>query len=158
MIRRVGDFVGRRAELRPLLRELRGGKRGVVLHGIGGIGKSSLAVQLVAQLGEQAGLVVPIVGHTRVDVVLDEIRQRLLGRSIRAGVGEMHPHRQVSTMLTDAIPPWEQPGAMPGSSRAVCATSALLSFLSGEQEHSPRHRPSSCSPPFSLVLPGSAPA
>ncbi|MGH4023633.1 MAG: CHAT domain-containing protein, partial [Pseudonocardiaceae bacterium] len=57
MIRRVGDFVGRRAELRSLLRELRGGKRGVVLHGIGGVGKSSLATQLVDQLGEAAGLV-----------------------------------------------------------------------------------------------------
>jgi hypothetical protein len=108
MIRRVGDFVGRRAELRSLLRELRGGKRGVVLHGIGGIGKSSLAAQLVDQLGEHAGLVVPIVGDTRVDVILNEIRQRLLGRSIRAEVGEMHPHRQVSTMLTDATPPWER--------------------------------------------------
>jgi AAA ATPase domain len=108
MIRRVGDFVGRRAELRSLLRELRNGKRGAVLHGIGGIGKSSLAAQLVDQLGEHAGLVVPIVGHTRVDVVLDEVRQRLLARSLRAGLGEMHPHRQVSAMLTDATPPWEQ--------------------------------------------------
>jgi len=108
MIRRVGDFVGRRAELRSLLRDLRGGKRGVMLHGIGGIGKSSLAAQLVDQLGEQAGLVVPIVGHTRVDVVLEEIRQRLHAHCLRAGLPELHPHRQVVAALIDASPPWEQ--------------------------------------------------
>ncbi|MGH4020193.1 MAG: tetratricopeptide repeat protein, partial [Pseudonocardiaceae bacterium] len=107
MIRRVGDFVGRRAELRALLRDLRGG-RGVVLHGIGGIGKSSLAAQLVDQLGEQAGLVVPIVGNTRVEVILEEIRQRLLTRCVRAGLPERHPHREIVTALIDASPPWEQ--------------------------------------------------
>ncbi|MGH4009033.1 MAG: CHAT domain-containing protein, partial [Pseudonocardiaceae bacterium] len=108
MIRRVGDFVGRRAELRALLRELRGGKRGVVLHGIGGVGKSSLAAQLVDQLGAQAGLVVPIVGHTRVDLILEEIRRRLHGHCLRVERPELHPHRQVVAALIDATPSWEQ--------------------------------------------------
>jgi hypothetical protein len=107
LIRRVGDFVGRRAELRTVLRELRAGRHGVVIHGIGGIGKSSLAAQLVEQLGEQAGLVVPILGHTRVDMVLEQIRQRLLARALRAELGEMHPHRQLSPLLTDASASWE---------------------------------------------------
>jgi hypothetical protein len=108
MIRRVGDFVGRRAELRSLLRDLRGEKRGVVLHGIGGIGKSSLAAQLVDQLGAQAGLVVPIVGGTRVDLVIEAIRQRLHAHCLRAGLPELHPHRQLVADLIDATPPWEQ--------------------------------------------------
>ncbi|MGH3934224.1 MAG: AAA family ATPase, partial [Pseudonocardiaceae bacterium] len=108
MIRRVGDFVGRRGELRSLLRDLRGGQRGVVLHGIGGIGKSSLAAQLVDQLDAQAGLVVPIVGHTRVDLILEEIRQRLHAHCLRTGRDEMHPHRQLVAALIDATPPWEQ--------------------------------------------------
>lgn len=108
MIRRVGDFVGWRAELRALLRDLRTGKRGVVLHGIGGIGKSSLAAQLVDQLGAQAGLVVPIVGQTRVDLVVEEIRRRLHAHCLRTRLDEMHPHRQLVAALIDATPPWEQ--------------------------------------------------
>ncbi len=112
MIRRVGDFVGRRAELRSLVRELRGGRRGVmlrgvVLHGIGGVGKSSLATQLVDQLGAQAGLVVPIVGSARVDLIIDEIRQRLHASCLRAARDELHPHRQLVAALIDASPPWQ---------------------------------------------------
>jgi tetratricopeptide (TPR) repeat protein len=108
MIRRIGDFVGRRAELRSLVRELRCGRRGVVLHGIGGIGKSSLATQLVDQLGAQAGLVVPIVGPARVDLIIDEIRQRLHAHCLRAACDELHPHRRLVAALIDASPPWEQ--------------------------------------------------
>jgi tetratricopeptide (TPR) repeat protein len=44
---RVGDFVGRRAELRHLLRAIRDGVSRILLHGIGGVGKSTLARQLV---------------------------------------------------------------------------------------------------------------
>ncbi|MGH3795153.1 MAG: TIR domain-containing protein [Pseudonocardiaceae bacterium] len=107
MIRRVGDFVGRRTELRALLRDLREG-RGVVLHGIGGIGKSSLAAQLVDHLGDQAGLVVAVIGHARVEVILEAIRQRLLTRCVRDGLPDRHPHREIVTALIDASPPWEQ--------------------------------------------------
>ncbi|MGH4008407.1 MAG: TIR domain-containing protein, partial [Pseudonocardiaceae bacterium] len=107
MIRRVGDFVGRRAELRALLRDLRAGQREVVLHGIGGIGKSSLTAQLVDQLSAQAGLVVPIVGHTRVDLVIEAIRQRLHAHCLRTRLAEMHPHRKLVKDLIDATPPWQ---------------------------------------------------
>ncbi|MGH4008405.1 MAG: CHAT domain-containing protein, partial [Pseudonocardiaceae bacterium] len=107
MIRRVGDFGGRRAELRALLRDLRAGQRGVVLHGIGGIGKSSLTAQLVDQLSAQAGLVVPIVGHTQVDLVIEAIRQRLHAHCLRTRLAEMHPHRKLVKDLIDATPPWQ---------------------------------------------------
>src|SRR3954447_25117025 len=45
-VRRVGEFVGRRTELRTLLRALRGPGAGVLVHGIGGVGKSTLAAPL----------------------------------------------------------------------------------------------------------------
>ena len=107
MIRRVGDFVGRRPELRAILRDLRRGVPGVVLHGIGGIGKSSLAVEIIDHLGQEAGLVVPISGSTRVDLILNAIRLQLLALSARAGLPEMHPLRQAVALLIDATPPWE---------------------------------------------------
>jgi len=107
MIRRVGDFVGRRGELRALLRQLRSTDRsGVVLHGIGGVGKSSLAAQLVDHLGADAGLVVPIVGTTRVDSLLEEIRVKLWSHCADAGLSDTHPFRRVVTDLVDAAPPW----------------------------------------------------
>ena len=63
VVRRVGEFVGRRAELRALLRALRGADAGVVLHGIGGIGKSTLAARVIEQLaGDASGLVVVVSG------------------------------------------------------------------------------------------------
>jgi hypothetical protein len=108
MIRRVGDFVGRRPELRAILRDLRRGVAGVVLHGIGGIGKSSLAVEVIDHLGPEAGLVVPISGSTRVDLILDEIRLGLWEYCTRSGLPDSHPLRQIVAELIDAGPPWEQ--------------------------------------------------
>jgi hypothetical protein len=107
MIRKAGDFVGRRAELRAILRDLRRDVPGVVLHGIGGIGKSSLAAEVVGQLGGEAGLVVPVSGVTRVDLILEEIRQRLLGLCLREALDDRHPFRQTVTALIDATPSWE---------------------------------------------------
>ena len=48
------DFVGRRRPLQRFIRELRGNKwpAGVVVHGIGGVGKSSLACRILDRLGE----------------------------------------------------------------------------------------------------------
>ncbi len=50
----------------------------------------------------------PIVGHTRVDIAIEEIRQRLHAHCLRTGLDEMHPHRQLVAALIDATPPWEQ--------------------------------------------------
>ncbi|MDQ3989342.1 MAG: ATP-binding protein, partial [Actinomycetota bacterium] len=103
----MGDFVGRRGELRALLRELRSPTRsGVLVHGIGGVGKSSLATQLVDHLGTDAGLVVPIVGAARADSLLEEIRAQLWSYCTRRGLGDGHPFRRVVAALMDASPPW----------------------------------------------------
>jgi tetratricopeptide (TPR) repeat protein len=81
----LGEFVGRRVEMRRLLRTLREGRKtGVLIHGIGGVGKSSLAVQLVRMLEAERRLVmVSLHGPHTVDEILYEIGKRLrrtLGR------------------------------------------------------------------------------
>ena len=77
VVREVGDFVGRRREMRQARRVLGGTKAGLVLHGIGGVGKSTLAAEVLRSLGEDAGLVVSRAGPVSVDDVLGEIGARL---------------------------------------------------------------------------------
>ena len=77
VVREVGDFVGRRAEMRQARRVLGGAKAGLVLHGIGGVGKSTLAAEVLRSLGADAGLVVSRAGPVAVDDVLGEIGARL---------------------------------------------------------------------------------
>jgi tetratricopeptide (TPR) repeat protein len=48
----VGELIGRRVELRETLRTLRDDARSVVLTGIGGVGKSSVAGRVMARLAE----------------------------------------------------------------------------------------------------------
>jgi tetratricopeptide (TPR) repeat protein len=77
VVREVGDFVGRRQETRAARRVLAGDKAGLLLHGIGGVGKSTLAAEVLRSVGENAGLVVSRVGTVSVDDVLGEIGARL---------------------------------------------------------------------------------
>jgi tetratricopeptide (TPR) repeat protein len=69
---RLGDLVGRRQELREVLRVLRdheaslaerGLMSGVVLTGIGGVGKSSVAGRAMARLQEEGWAVATVVGR-----------------------------------------------------------------------------------------------
>lgn len=108
VVRRVGQFVGRRAELRVLLGALRGSGAGVVVHGIGGVGKSTLAAQLVEQLAPDGGLVVAVSGATSltVDLVLETLRVRLLAFAVAAGLGDRDPLRQLAAVLMDASLSW----------------------------------------------------
>jgi tetratricopeptide (TPR) repeat protein len=108
VVRRVGEFVGRRAELRALLRALRGAGAGVVVHGIGGIGKSTLAAQLADQLGDEAGLVVAVsaAAALTVDLIIEALRTALLAHALERGLDGRDPLHQVAAALTDASPPW----------------------------------------------------
>jgi tetratricopeptide (TPR) repeat protein len=108
VVRRVGEFVGRRAELRNLLGALRGSGAGVVVHGIGGVGKSTLAAQLAEQLGPGSGLVVAVSGATSltVDLVLEALRVRLLALAVAARLADRDPLRQLATALMDATLSW----------------------------------------------------
>ena len=77
VVREVGDFVGRRREMREARRVLGGTEAGLVLHGIGGVGKSTLAAEVLRSLGEDTGLVASKAGQVSVDDVLGEIGARL---------------------------------------------------------------------------------
>ncbi|XVU22383.1 tetratricopeptide repeat protein [Actinoplanes sp. CA-054009] len=73
-------FVGRRDDLRTLLEAVRRpGQAGVVLHGLGGMGKSSLAGELVRRLGDDAGLVVRVSGTDTGEQILDTFGRLLAG-------------------------------------------------------------------------------
>ena len=108
VVRRVGEFVGRRAELRDLLAALRDSGAGVVVHGIGGVGKSTLAAQLVEQLGPGRGLVVTVsaTAALNVDLVFETLRTALVGHAVGEGLGDRDPLRQAAAALMDAAPPW----------------------------------------------------
>ena len=112
VVRRVGEFVGRRGELRELLGVLRGAGAGVgggvVVHGIGGVGKSTLAAQLIEQLGTDGGLVVAVsaAASLTVDLVFEALRTRLLAYAITEGLPDRDPLRKAAAALLDARPPW----------------------------------------------------
>ncbi|MDR7328282.1 MULTISPECIES: tetratricopeptide repeat protein [Catenuloplanes] len=99
-----GDFVGRRTDLRGLLRELRndGPARGVLLHGIGGIGKSHLAGQLAWMMAD-AGNVIPVPwpGRATPDELLTAVARRL-----RSHVSDQDGAGSLSRRLTDPDVDW----------------------------------------------------
>ncbi|RSM47518.1 hypothetical protein DMB66_48115 [Actinoplanes sp. ATCC 53533] len=107
-LRPVGDFVGRRADLRVLLAAVRRQRAGVVIHGIGGVGKSSLAAELLRLLGDDAGLVVPVVGAAGADQILAAFAQALFTRAIADGLPDTHAWRQLAGYLRVPGEPWQQ--------------------------------------------------
>jgi hypothetical protein len=112
MVRAVGDFVGRRREERVLLRALRGPTAGLVLHGIGGVGKSTLAAQLVADTAEETGLVVSVAGKTTVDQVLAEVGSRLLALCVHRALADNHPYRELALRLRRPDLEWRERHAL----------------------------------------------
>ncbi|MEU6277028.1 tetratricopeptide repeat protein [Streptomyces populi] len=109
VVRKVGEFVGRRAELRRLLAALRDPQRaGVLMHGIGGVGKSTLAAELLHHYGTTDRLVVPVSAATTrtVDAVLETLRQCLTTHCLTNDLPETDPLRRVAVSLTDALTPW----------------------------------------------------
>ncbi|MFF3419639.1 TIR domain-containing protein [Streptomyces sp. NPDC002698] len=110
VVRKVGEFVGRRAELRRLLAALRDPQQaGVVVHGIGGVGKSTLAAELLHHYNTEHHLVVPVAAATTrtVDAVLETLRQCLNAHCRGAGLPETDPLRHVVVDLADASSPWQ---------------------------------------------------
>nr|WP_055495696.1 tetratricopeptide repeat protein [Streptomyces sp. TP-A0356] len=100
--RRPGDFVGRR----PVLRQLSRTVPRIMLHGIGGVGKTSLATELARRFEAAGGLVVAISGETGVDAILDRLRRRL---ALCCGCEESpgtHPLRQAVMTLAEPTLHW----------------------------------------------------
>lgn len=88
---RIEDLVGRRAELRTALKVLRddphwvsqnGQRAGVVLRGIGGIGKSSLAGRIMARLAEAGWIVAATTGPWQLEVLTKNLGLAVLEAKI----------------------------------------------------------------------------
>ena len=108
VVRAVGEFVGRRREQRLLLGALQRGRAGVVVHGLGGAGKSTLAAELVKALAGETDLVVAIAGQTSVDQLLDTVGQCLFAHCIERRLDEKHPYRELAQVLRNPQLEWRQ--------------------------------------------------
>ncbi|MGH3696320.1 MAG: TIR domain-containing protein, partial [Pseudonocardiaceae bacterium] len=74
----VGELIGRRVEVRETLRTLRDDRRSVVLAGIGGVGKSSVAGRVLARLAEQGWVCSVTTGAWSLDNVCGTLLADLL--------------------------------------------------------------------------------
>ena len=117
VVRKVGEFIGRRHELRLARRTFAGAKAGLVIHGIGGVGKSTLAAEAITSSGAHRP-VVSLRGALAVDSILDELGARLslllpaeppdlraTAQLLRAGDVEWTDRwRVVSELILPAVP------------------------------------------------------
>ena len=104
--RGVDDFVGRRSDLRKLLRVLRGDQPAAVIYGIGGMGKTSLATRLITALGDEIELVLFIRGRTTPTEILQELGHRLRPLCLKWNLDPADPLSQVAHELRDPRQDW----------------------------------------------------
>jgi hypothetical protein len=105
------DFVGRRRLLQRGLKTLRGDeKAGVVLHGMGGLGKSGLAVRLGDRLGEATTPVV-IFGRLDEPTLVGAIEKNALYKKKHDGLRETlrDPKRELRWRLKEVLEGLERP-------------------------------------------------
>ncbi len=108
VVRRIGDMVGRRREQRLILHALRDPTQaGVLIHGIGGVGKSTLAAQILHRLADDDDfLLISVKGETDPDRVLGAVGTRLLSIALSEGADENDPRRQLAGVLREPKYPW----------------------------------------------------
>lgn len=105
--RSADDFVGRRSELRKLLRVLRGHEPAAIVYGIGGMGKTSLATRLIAALGEEADIVLFVRGRTTPTEILQQLGARLRPLCLKWHLGQAHELSQAAYELRDPRQGWD---------------------------------------------------
>lgn len=105
--RGTDDFVGRRGDLRKLLRTLRNDEPAAVIYGIGGMGKTSLAHRLIAALGDEADLVLFVRGRTTPTEILQELGSRLRSVCLIRRLGEDDPLARIARQLRDPQQDWD---------------------------------------------------
>jgi len=109
VVRAVGEFVGRRREERLLLQWLRQTDgAGVLLHGLGGIGKSSLAAETLRALFKEGWLVASLYGTITPDSLLAEAGKTYLAAFQSEGMKENDPRRQLAVALSRPDVDWEE--------------------------------------------------
>jgi tetratricopeptide (TPR) repeat protein len=109
VVRAVGDFVGRRREERRLLQAIRKDDgAGLLLHGLGGIGKSSLAAETLRALFEEGWLVASLYGTVTPDSLLAEAGRTYLAAFQSEGMPENDPRRQLAVALSRPDVDWEE--------------------------------------------------
>ncbi|MGH3935576.1 MAG: CHAT domain-containing protein [Pseudonocardiaceae bacterium] len=94
----MGELIGRRVELRETLRTVRDGAGSVVLTGIGGVGKSSVAGRVMARLAEQGWVCSATTGTWSLDTVCVALRVELLAARQRWA---RDLYEQLSTLPAD---------------------------------------------------------
>jgi len=112
VVRPVGEFVGRRREKRQILQTLahtdHDGRAGVLLHGLGGAGKSSLSAEVLRALLEDRWLVASVHGETAPDDVLAEVGRGYLAAYQQEGLSEADPRRRLAVHLGRPDVDWEE--------------------------------------------------
>lgn len=108
LARATGEFVGRRREQRRLPGHLiSGATAGVVLHGIGGVGKTTLAAEVIRRIFDDDPARVPAVlsGEISVDGVLSAVSGALQRHRL---AGPQCPLLQAAEMAGRVDLPWQE--------------------------------------------------
>ena len=101
-------FVGRRGDLRKLLRVLRGHEPAVIVYGIGGMGKTSLANRLTTALGGEIDLVLNIPGRRVTPTeILRELGLGLRSLCLKRQLGDDDPLSRAARELRDPRQDWD---------------------------------------------------
>jgi tetratricopeptide (TPR) repeat protein len=100
VVRRVGEMVGRRREQRLLLQAIHDqDSAGMLVHGLGGVGKSTIAADAAYLLAEEGWLVVSRAGQLAPEDLLAEVGTRLLAVAHAGQLDEQHPLRQIAIVM-----------------------------------------------------------